>query len=143
VDPHTTSMRTSKGHHFLWNSCEENGRHILRGESVEGTDVTLPGIKARRRRIASELAAGILTAFELLPATPSKRVGFPAPTIELLALSEARPAPCSVAPVMSAGHTDQVRSDAAAKRKFAVPVTPWRMPQFTCPAIGDTIATTK
>jgi len=121
----------------------ENARRMLRGQSVEGTDVSLPGIKALRRRIASVLAAGILTAFELLPATPSKRVGFPAPTIELPALSEARPAPSSVAPVLSAGHTHQVRSDAATKRKFAMPVTPQRTPRFTCPAIGDIIATTK
>jgi len=121
----------------------ENVRRILRGQSVEGTDVSLPGIKMLRHRIASELAAGILTAFELLPATPSRRVGFPAPVIELPALSEARPAPSSVVPVMSAGHTDQVRSNAAAKRKFAMPVTPQRTPRFTCPVIGDTIATTK
>jgi len=121
----------------------ENARRILRGQSVEGTDVSLRVIKALRRRIASELAAGILTAFELLPATPSKRVGFLAPTIELPALSEARPAPSSVAPVVSVGHTDQVPSDAAAKRKFTMLVTPRRTPQFTCPAIGDTIVTTK
>jgi len=121
----------------------ENARRILRGQSVKGTDVSVPGIKELCRRIASELAAGILTAFELLPATPSKRVGFPAPTIELPALSEARPAPSSVAPVMSAGHTDQIRFDAAAKRKFGMLVTPRRMPRFTCPAIWDTIATTK
>jgi hypothetical protein len=121
----------------------ENARRILCGQSVEGTDVSIPGIKALRCRIASELAAGVLTAFELLPATPSKRVGSPAPTIELPALSEARPAPSSVAPVVSAGHTNQVCSDAAAKRKFAMPVTPRRTPRFTCPTIGDAIATTK
>ena len=37
----------------------ENARCILRGQLVEGTDVSLSGIKVLRRRIASELAAGI------------------------------------------------------------------------------------
>ena len=120
----------------------ENARRILRGQSVEETDVSLPGIQALRHRIASELAAGTLTAFELVPATPSKR-GSPAPTIELPALSEARPAASTAEPVMPAGRTDQVRSDAAAKRKFVMPVTPRRTPRFTCPAIGDVITTTK
>ena len=101
----------------------ENASRILRDQPVEDTDVSPTGIRVMRHRIASELVAGVLNAFELVPTTASHLVESTARTIECPPSSSAT---VVSAPVPVTGRTDLVRSDPGAKMTGfeLVPTTP-------------------